>query len=212
MTQRRTRLARDAAQHTLSANPLDRRAAARISSAAPRPPSSRRLARQPLNVEPQLRPSSHGELSRIVATGGSTRSPRRRGSRRFADASWTRQPGLSPAAAGLPRARRAPSIADTRRRADGNERDAERARFVVSLLVGALAPTNFLAGNPEALPQDWATTKGTSDAARAREPRRRSRRAARGCRSRSTRGPFKVGSQLWPTPAARWCFATRFSS
>src|SRR5262249_56343445 len=32
-----------------------------------------------------------------------------------------------------------------------NKRDAERARFVVSLIVDAMAPTNALVGNPAAL-------------------------------------------------------------
>src|SRR5262249_57063645 len=32
-----------------------------------------------------------------------------------------------------------------------DKRDAERARFVVSLIVDAMAPTNALAGNPAAL-------------------------------------------------------------
>ena len=32
-----------------------------------------------------------------------------------------------------------------------DKRDAERARFVVSLLVDAMSPTNWLGGNPTAL-------------------------------------------------------------
>jgi polyhydroxyalkanoate synthase len=33
-----------------------------------------------------------------------------------------------------------------------DKRDAARARFVVSLLVDAMSPTNWLGGNPTALP------------------------------------------------------------
>src|SRR5262249_56662664 len=42
-----------------------------------------------------------------------------------------------------------------------DKRDAERARFVVSLLVDAMSPTNSLAGNPAAL-KKLVDTGGTS--------------------------------------------------
>src|SRR5215813_7496957 len=88
-----------------------------------------------------------GELGRIV-TGNCTLAPDAR-DKRFADQAWKES--------GPYRALAQCYVAwgDALNRfideAKLDERSAERARFVVSLLVDALAPTNSLAGNPAAL-------------------------------------------------------------
>ncbi len=88
-----------------------------------------------------------GELGRIAA-GRSELAPDAK-DRRFADPAWTERVAY--------RALLQSYIAwgeSLRRLVDEIEmdrRDAERARFVVSLFVDALAPTNMLGGNPAAL-------------------------------------------------------------
>ena len=88
-----------------------------------------------------------GELRRI-ATGHSELSPDAK-DKRFSDAAWTDNLGYR----ALSQAYLAWGDALTRfvDEARMDERDAERARFVISLFVDAMAPTNTLAGNPEAL-------------------------------------------------------------
>src|ERR1051326_3552380 len=88
-----------------------------------------------------------GELGRIV-TGGSALAPDPK-DKRFADPAWKE----SAAYRALAQAYLAWGGALNRLIDEANmdKRDAERARFVVSLLVDALAPTNSLVGNPAAL-------------------------------------------------------------
>jgi polyhydroxyalkanoate synthase len=134
----------DAASHTLSANPLvgvrgqDILAATRELLA--------QMARRP-GVALQQYFFLLGELARI-ATGRSELAPAAQ-DKRFADRAWKE----SPAYRALAQVYLAWSQALDRfvDQAGMEKREAQRARFVVSLVVDALAPTNSLGGNPAAL-------------------------------------------------------------
>src|SRR5215472_63515 len=133
-----------AAQHTLAANPLvgvrgqDVAESARVLFGA--------MLRDPTMLMRGYL-SFLGELGRIAA-GGSALAPDAK-DKRFADPAWTG----SAAYRGLAQCYLAWGGALTRLvdEAKLNTRDAERARFIISLVVDALAPTNSLAGNPAAL-------------------------------------------------------------
>jgi len=133
-----------AAQYTLAANPLvgvrgkDLLDSARVLLG--------RMATNPGMVTQQY-VAFLGELGRI-ATGGSKLAPDAK-DRRFADAAWTE----SAAYRALAQSYLAWGGALNRfvDAAKLDKRDAERARFVVSLFVDAMSPTNSLAGNPAAL-------------------------------------------------------------
>jgi polyhydroxyalkanoate synthase subunit PhaC len=133
-----------AAQHTLAATPLvgvrgrDILDSARVLLG--------RMASNPAVAARQCL-SLLGELGRI-ATGGSELAPDPK-DKRFADPAWSG----SIAYRALAQCYLAWGGALNRfiDEAAMDNRDAERARFVVSLLVDALSPTNALAGNPAAL-------------------------------------------------------------
>src|SRR5215471_772209 len=133
-----------AAQHTLAANPLvgvrgeDILASAGLllSQMLSNPAAA---ARQYL--------AFLGELGRIV-TGGSELAPDAK-DKRFADPAWKESAAYRALAQGyLAWGNALYRFLDE---AKLDKRDAERARFVVSLVVDALSPTNSLAGNPAAL-------------------------------------------------------------
>jgi polyhydroxyalkanoate synthase len=88
-----------------------------------------------------------GDLARI-ATGGSALAPDPK-DKRFADPAW--QESFAYRALAQSYLAWAGALNRFVDEAKMDKRDAERARFVVSLLVDALAPTNSLAGNPAAL-------------------------------------------------------------
>ena len=98
-----------------------------------------------------------GELGRI-ATGSSVLAPDAR-DKRFADQAWRDSAAYRALAQGYL------AWGDALNRfvdeAKLEERSRERARFVVSLLVDAMAPTNALAGNPAAL-KKMIETNGAS--------------------------------------------------
>jgi len=133
-----------AAAHTLAANPLvgvrgeDFVASARL------------LLGETLNnpaVSMRQYVALLAELGRI-ATGGSGLAPDPK-DRRFADPAWkTNAAYRALAQSYLAWGNALYGFLDE---AKIGSRDAERARFLVSLLVDALAPTNWLAGNPAAL-------------------------------------------------------------
>jgi polyhydroxyalkanoate synthase subunit PhaC len=133
-----------AAQHTLAANPLvgvrgrDVAASARTLLG--------QMASNPTVVAKQWL-ALIGELGRI-ATGASELAPDPK-DKRFADPAWKE----SFAYRGLVQAYLAWAGALNRcvDETKMDKRDAERARFVISLLVDAMSPTNSLAGNPAAL-------------------------------------------------------------
>ena len=133
-----------AAQHTLAANPLVGVRGQDIFD------SARALVGQLLsNPAAAARQylSFLAELGRI-ATGGSELAPDAK-DRRFADPAWQESAAYRSLAQGyLAWSNALNRFVDE---ANMDKRDAERARFIVALLVDAMAPTNSLAGNPAAL-------------------------------------------------------------
>ncbi len=133
-----------AAQHTLAANPLVGVRGRDIVD------SARVLLGKMVNnpgVAAQQYLSFLGELGRI-ATGASDLAPDAK-DKRFADPAWKE----SAVYRALAQCYLAWGGALNRfvDEAKMDKRDAERARFVVSLFVDAMSPTNSLAGNPTAL-------------------------------------------------------------
>src|SRR5215813_7694858 len=133
-----------AAQHTLAANPLVGVRGQDILD------SARLLLTQMLNhpaVAAQQSLAFLAELGRI-ATGGSELAPDAK-DRRFADPAWKESAAYRTLAQGyLAWGNALHRFLDD---AKIDKRDAARARFVVSLVVDAMSPTNSLAGNPAAL-------------------------------------------------------------
>src|SRR5262245_3351171 len=133
-----------AAEHTLAANPLVGVRGQDILDSA-------RLLLGRLISHPAVAAGRYlallAELGRI-ATGGSELAPDAK-DRRFADPAWKE----SVAYRSLAQAYLAWGNVLYRFLDDAkiDKRDAERARFVVSLVVDAMSPTNSLAGNPAAL-------------------------------------------------------------
>ena len=134
----------EAASHTLAANPLvgvrgeDLLAAARVLLEQGMRHPGAALAQYWAFLD---------ELGRI-ASGRSELAPVPQ-DRRFADAAWRESPGYRALAqAWLAWGQALEHFVDA---AGLDKRDAERARFVVSLLIDAMAPTNSLGGNPAAL-------------------------------------------------------------
>jgi poly[(R)-3-hydroxyalkanoate] polymerase subunit PhaC len=133
-----------AAQHTLAANPLVGVRGQDILASA-------RLLLAQLVSNPTVAARQYlaflAELGRI-ATGGSELAPDAK-DRRFADPAWKESVAYrSLAQAYLAWGNALHRFLDE---AALDKRDAERARFVVSLVVDAMSPTNSLAGNPAAL-------------------------------------------------------------
>jgi polyhydroxyalkanoate synthase len=133
-----------AAQYTLAANPLVGVRGRDILASA-----GVLLGRMVANpaVAAKQGVSLLGELVRI-ATGGSALAPDTK-DKRFADPAWRE----SAAYRALAQCYLAWGNALNRfvDEAQMDKRDAERARFVISLLTDAFSPTNSLAGNPAAL-------------------------------------------------------------
>jgi polyhydroxyalkanoate synthase len=139
-----TNIREQAAQHTLAANPLVGIRSQDILD------SARLLLAQMLNhpaVAARQSLAFLAELARI-ATGGSELAPDAK-DRRFADPAWKESAAYRALAQSyLAWGKALHRFLDE---AKLEARDAERARFIVSLVVDALAPTNSLAGNPTAL-------------------------------------------------------------
>jgi polyhydroxyalkanoate synthase len=133
-----------AAQYTLAANPLIGVRGQDILD------SARLLLAQVLTnpiVAAQQYLTFLGELGRI-ASGASELAPDAK-DRRFADPAWKESFAYRSLAQGyLAWGNALYGFLD---QANIDKRDAERARFVLSLIVDAMAPTNALAGNPAAL-------------------------------------------------------------
>jgi poly[(R)-3-hydroxyalkanoate] polymerase subunit PhaC len=133
-----------AAEHTLAANPLVGVRSQDILNSA-----GTLLGRMVSNpaVAAQQYLSFLGELGRIVL-GGSELAPDPK-DKRFADPAWKESyPYRTLAQCYLAWSGALNRFVDE---AKMDKRDAERARFVVSLLVDAMSPTNWLGGNPAAL-------------------------------------------------------------
>jgi polyhydroxyalkanoate synthase len=139
-----TDIREQAAQHTLAANPLIGVRGADIFD------SMRLLLAQLLSNPVAVTKEYLGLLAELgrIATGASELAPDAK-DRRFADPAWKESVAYRALAQGyLAWGNALNNFLD---QAKLDRRDAERARFVVSLLVDALAPTNSLAGNPAAL-------------------------------------------------------------
>jgi polyhydroxyalkanoate synthase subunit PhaC len=133
-----------AAQHTLAANPLVGVRGCDIVDSALGLVSQ--MMRNPFVVGKHY-VHFFGELGRI-AVGGSGLEPDAK-DKRFSDPAWRENVGYRALAqCYLAWGNALNRIVDD---AQMDKRDAERARFIVSLLVDAMAPTNSLAGNPSAL-------------------------------------------------------------
>ena len=137
-------LGEQAIEHTLAANPLVGVRSQDILD------STRMLLGKMLNnptVAAREYLSFLGELGRI-AIGGSELSPDGK-DKRFADPAWKESAAFRALAqCYLAWAGVLNQFVD---KAQMDKRDAERARFVISLLVDAMSPTNWLGGNPAAL-------------------------------------------------------------
>jgi polyhydroxyalkanoate synthase len=147
-------LALHASQNTLAANPLVgiRRKEVLATAAT----LLARLAREPRAVSKQYG-KFLGELLR-VATGRAAIAPAA-GDRRFADAKWADSAGFRRLLqAYLALGKTLDACVDE---AHLDPANTDRARFVVSLLVDALAPTNFIVTNPAAL-KKAVDTRGAS--------------------------------------------------
>src|SRR5499427_2305217 len=137
-------LREQAAQHTLAANPLVGVRGEDILD------SARVLLAQMLSnpaVAARQYLSFLAELTRI-ATGASELAPDAK-DRRFADPAWKESAAYRSLAQGYLAWGKALYRFLDEARID--KRDAERARFIVSLIVDAMSPTNSLVGNPAAL-------------------------------------------------------------
>ena len=133
-----------ATQHTLAANPLIGIRGEDILQSL-----SRLCSKVVHNPATAARHSLHlaGEIGRIVA--GSSDAAPEPGDRRFADPAWREStPYRMLAGCYAAWAQALHRLVDD---ADMSARDAERAHFVVSLVVDAMSPTNSLWGNPAAL-------------------------------------------------------------
>jgi len=147
-------LAEHAAQHTIAVNPLVGIRRKDMLAAATALVGS--LARQPRTISTQ-----YAKLLRdyaLIAAGRSNLAAAP-GDRRFADPAWTgnavfRRVLQSYVALGQ-------SVDRCVGEANLDTWSAERARFATSLLVDAMAPTNFVASNPAAL-KKLVDTKGVS--------------------------------------------------
>jgi polyhydroxyalkanoate synthase len=189
----RALIAERAVQSTLAANPLI--GVGRKDLAAAAGALVGRLAQRPAAMS-----KASAALVRdlaLVAAGRSTLEPAA-GDRRFADAAWRdnavyRRLLQSYVALGGALDR---CVDDAK--LDG--RTGERARFAMSLFVDAIAPTNFIAGNPAAL-RKLADTRGVSvirGFANLVEDVTSGRTLPRQVDTR----PFKVGKNVATTPGA----------
>ncbi|HEV2430280.1 MAG TPA: alpha/beta fold hydrolase, partial [Burkholderiales bacterium] len=186
-------LPNEAAQHTLAANPLvgvrstDLLAAARSLLG--------HMARNP-GIAARQYFCFVGDLARI-ASGCSELAPAAQ-DKRFADSAWKESlPYRALAQAWLACGRALNGFIDE---AGMEKRDAERARFVVSLFVDAMAPTNSLGGNPAALKRLVDT--GGASLARGWENFVSDLAANGGLPAQVDRRGFEVGKNLATTPGA----------
>ncbi|MGD9597362.1 MAG: PHA/PHB synthase family protein [Steroidobacteraceae bacterium] len=146
--------AREAAEEILGANPLIGFDRAEMLDAA------RRLARL-LAARPDIVLAEHVALARewlgvVAGRGTRTADPK---DRRFSHEVWRESPWFRRLAQGY-LAWRA-TLHRVLDRADATDDDRERARFILSLLTEALAPTNTLLGNPGGI-QRAIETRGRS--------------------------------------------------
>lgn len=186
-------LPEQAAQHTVAANPLVGVRGADILASARA--LLGQMARNP-GIAARHYLSFLGDLGRIV-TGRSELAPATQ-DRRFADAAWKDSAAYRALAQSwLAWGRALNGFVDE---AGLEKRDAERARFVVSLFVDAMAPTNSLGGNPGALKRLLDT--GGASLARGLENFVGDLAANGGLPAQVDKRHFAVGRNLATTPGA----------
>jgi polyhydroxyalkanoate synthase len=140
-----------------------------------------------------------GDTVRIVA-GRSARAPAK-GDRRFADPAWSQNPAYRRLCQEyLSLCESAGHLVGDLDHGRRSWQDAERARFVMNILMSALAPTNFLPTNPAALKRAFDTA-GLSVAKGASQWWRDLRQNG-GMPSQTDRSAFGVGLDLAVTPGA----------
>jgi polyhydroxyalkanoate synthase len=143
-----------AAQHTLAANPLVGVRGRDILDSA-RALLGHMMSKPGIAAQQYL--SFLGELGRIV-TGASELAPDAK-DKRFADPAW-KESGAYRALAQCYLAW-GRSLNRFVEEATMDKRDAERARFIASLFIDAMSPTNSLAGNPAAMKKLIETSGGS---------------------------------------------------
>jgi len=137
-----------------------------------------------------------GELGRI-ATGASKLAPEGK-DKRFADPAWKESVAYRTLAqAYLAWGGALTGFIDEARM---EKRDADRARFIASLMIDAMAPTNAIGGNPAAL-KKCIDTGGTS-LVQGLENFSRDMARNGGLPAQVDTGKFKVGENLATTPGA----------
>jgi polyhydroxyalkanoate synthase subunit PhaC len=140
-----------------------------------------------------------GDTFRIAA-GKSVRTPAK-GDRRFADPAWSQNPAFRRLCQEyLSLCESAGNLVGDLDNGPRSWQDAERARFVMNILMSALAPTNFLPTNPAALKRAFDTA-GLSVAKGASQWWRDLRQNG-GMPSQTDRSAFGVGLDLAVTPGA----------
>ena len=153
---------------------------------------------QPRSVAREARRLA-GDTFRI-AVGKSARTPAK-GDRRFADPAWSQNPAFRRLFQEyLSLCESAGNLVHDLDNGGRSWQDAERARFVVNILMSALAPTNFLPTNPAALKRAFDTA-GLSVAKGASQWWRDLRQNG-GMPSQTDRSAFGVGLDLAVTPGA----------
>ena len=152
------------------------------------------LARHPVVLTSEVLRWSSDELQAL--SGMAVTAPEA-GDRRFADPAWEGRLWSRVAQSYL--VSRA-AVLRSVDHADLDPAEAERTKFFVGLVADALAPTNFLAGNPVALARAWET-RGRSLVAGARNLAHDLQHNG-GMPSQVDAGPFRVGETIAVTPGA----------
>ena len=138
------------------------------------------------------------ELSRILIGRSEVKAPRN--DWRFKDETWTQNPVYKRIAQTyLAACRSVDSVVDDME-ANGAGARAERARFATGVITSALAPTNFLPGNPAALKRTFET--GGSSLVEGGKHWVSDLRHNGGMPSTAKPGALKVGEDLALTPGA----------
>ena len=136
------------------------------------------------------------ELGRVAM--GVSKVEAQRGDWRFADAAWNENPGYQRLKQGYLAWTEAMMALAEDPKADW--RSAERARFAMTVLTSAAAPTNYFALNPAALKRAFDT--GGKSVTRGARSFLRDLRRNGGMPAQVKEGVFKVGEDLAVTPGA----------
>lgn len=192
---------------TASPVPADEgEAAAVVESAEPvAVPSLRGVAAGLLGLLAQPRPLARETVRLVtegagIVRGASTLAPHPR-DKRFADPAWTDNPAYRRLVQGyLSLGGSVGRLVDAYEASGSDWRDVERARFGATALLGLLAPTNTLLGNPAALKRAFDT--GGASLVRGARHLVHDVRTNGGMPAQTDRSAFTVGTDLALTPGA----------